>query len=164
MRYIRHFAMILLASWFVSCAGQKYYRKVTKNIGSFDNAISNIRQHGYFSKTDVVPIGEGKVADLNKVCIYPEDIKDPALSNFMREYQLKRICFSRRKDQYFDSVITFHKDFSPMFGKAVVVTYDFGKSGLRELTNKGGKLKDEEVKIINDFYLYRVRARPAFGE
>lgn len=156
--------MVLLIFSITSCAGHKYYRRVANNISSFDNAISDIRQQGYFTKTDTLLLSNGHIINYNNVCIYPEKIKDPSLNSLMQKYEFKRICFSKNKTQYFDSVITFHKDFSPWFGKAIVVTYDFGKSGLRKLTKKGVALKNEEVRVINDLYLYQIRSKPAFGE
>ncbi|HEX8041249.1 MAG TPA: hypothetical protein VF490_19005 [Chryseosolibacter sp.] len=81
----------------------------------------------------------------------------------MEKYRLKRICISGRGDHLRDTAITFHRDFNPMFGKADVIYYDFGKSNLRDHIKAGTRRKDEKLKLINGSFLYALYSRPAFG-
>lgn len=164
--YIKYLLLIvILITLMTSCYSQRYYRKVVNNVGEFDLAISRIQNQNMFIKKDSLLLKNGEVIRYdNSTCLYYEDVNDSLLKKFMEKYELKRICFSRLNNEYFDSVITFHKDYTPFMGKAVIISYDFGKSGLREKIRNGSKLKDEDVKIMNDLYLYRVKSKPAFGE
>ncbi|HEU5290668.1 MAG TPA: hypothetical protein VFU05_08515 [Cyclobacteriaceae bacterium] len=70
---------------------------------------------------------------------------------------------STRNDQLYDKAITFHRNFNPIFGKADVIYYDFGKSGLRNNIAAGTKTKDEKLKPINSSFIYALYSKPAFG-
>lgn len=158
----------LIAYMFImltSCSGQKYFNKVKKNIKEFDLVINHLQIKNEFSKNDSITLKDGSSIKIDKnICVYDENSGDPITENFTKEYDLTRICFSRLNNQFFDSVITFHKDFTSFLGKAVIITYDFGKSKLREDVKKGIQPKNENVKIINDFYLFRVKSNPELGE
>jgi hypothetical protein len=165
MEYTKQLFTILIFSILTtSCYSQKYYKKIIRNIDDFTNAIQYINQQGSFLSKDTLKLKDGTVINHNSNCIYVEDVKDSILKKFMLDYHLKRICFTKANNSFFDSVITFHKQYSPLTGKAVIITYDFGRSSLRDTIMKGGKLKDEEIKIINALYLYRVKNKPSFGE
>lgn len=157
--------IVILITLMTSCYSLKYYNKVVNNVGDFDLAISRIQNQNMIIKKDSLLLKNGEVVLYeNSTCLYYEDVSDSLLTKFMEKYELKRICFSLLNNEYFDSVITFHKDYTPFMGKAVIISYDFGTSGLRKKIRNGNKLKDEDVKIINDFYLYRVKSKPSFGE
>lgn len=164
--YIKYLQSIfILTTLMTSCYSQRYYRRVVNNVGEFDHVISRISNQHIFEKNDSLLLKNGETIQYNSnICLYYKDMNDYLLKRFMKKYELKRICFSRLNNEYFDSVISFHKDFIPFMDKAVVISYDFGKSGLREKTKNGSKLKNENVRIMNELYLYRVRSKPAFGE
>lgn len=155
-------AMLMILT---SCSGQKYLKKVKRNIMEFDLVKNHLHIKNEFNKNDSITLKHATDIKINgNICIYNESPVDSITGNFLKKYDLSRICFSRLNNAFFDSVITFHKVFQPFLGKAVIITYDFGKSRLRENVKKGMQPKNENVKIINDFYLYRVKSNPEFGE
>jgi hypothetical protein len=143
---------------------QSYHKRVVANIEDFTSVIIILNQKHLLELNDSIHLQNGEIIKFENKCLFAEQVSDQQIKDFMKKYDLKRICFSQHNDEFFDSVISFHKDYSPFFGKAVVITYDFGKSGLRDMTNLKIELKDEKVSIINDMYLYRIRSRPSFGE
>ena len=137
-------AFILL---FSSCIHSRYYRKVRRNIADFEVAVAHYKPVNFTSAGG---------------CIYLETA-DSLSKELMEEYGLKKICVSGRRDHVGDTAITFHRDFNPMFGKADVVYYDFGKSNLRDHIKAGTRRKDEKLKLINSSFLYALYSKPAFG-
>lgn len=165
MEYTKQLLTILAFSIFItSCYSQKYYKKVVNNIDDFTDVLHYINQKESLLSKDTVKLKDGTIIKQSSICVYVEDVKDDTLKKFMLNYQLKRICLNKVGNDFFDSVITFHKEYPPLTGKAVVITCDFGKSNLRERIMRGDKLKDEEVKIIDALFLYRVKSKPSFGE
>ena len=164
--YVKYVLSIFtIATLITSFLSQKYYRKVLNNTYEFDFVISKIYDQRLFVKNDSLLLKNGKSILVDgDICIYYENLNDSLVKNFMKKYELKKICYTRIGTEYFDSVVTFHKDYTPFMEKAIIISYDFGKSGLRERAKNGNKLKDENVKIMNDLYLYRLRLKPAFGE
>ena len=164
MEYIK----ITLASFFlmlsISCSGQSYYKKVNDNIKEFTQVIDRLIQKHTLELDDSLLLRNTEVIKFRNKCLYKEQVNDPLVRDLMSKYNLNRICLTKYNNEFFDSAITFHKDYAPFFGKAIVITYDFGKSRLRDLTNQGNEVKDEKVKIINSKFLYRVRSKPSFGE
>jgi hypothetical protein len=146
------------------CMGQSYHKKVSDNIEDFTNVINILNQKRLLELDDSIRLQNREIIKFNNKCLFMEQVTDPQIKGFMKKYDLKRICYTKYNNDFFDSVISFHKDHPPFFGNAVVITYDFGKSALRDMTNQNVKLKGEKVKIINDMFLYRLRSRPAFGE
>lgn len=164
--YIKNVVLIgLISTISISCTSQRYYKKVKNSIDEFDRIVNYIKDNKLPAiKDSMVRSKElGNKHEIN-ICFYVEDIEDSSLVKFMRKFDLKRICFSKYQNDFFDSVITFHKDFNPILGKAVIITYDFDNSELRNRVKKGEGIKDEKVKIINSLYLYRLKLKPAFGE
>lgn len=157
--------VVALLMILTSCSGQKYLKKVKTNITEFDFVKNHLHTKNVFNKNDSITIKHATSIKINKnICVYDDGTIDPTTENFIKKYDLSRICFSRLNNEFFDSVITFHKVFKPFLGNAVIITYDFGKSKLREDVKKGIHPKNEKVKIINDFYLYRVKSNPELGE
>lgn len=144
--------------------GQSYYKKVMDDIEDFTDVINILNQKRLLDLDDSIRLQNGEIIKFNNKCIFMEQVTDPQIKDFMKKYDLKRICFTKYNNDFFDSVISFHKDHSPFFDKAIVITCDFGKSALRDMTNRNVELKNEKVKIINGMFLYRLRSRPAFGE
>lgn len=165
MEYIKKISSILIVIILTTpCFSQNYYKKVVTNIGEFTNAIHYINQHSDLLSKDTLKLKDGTKISHNNACVYLENVRDSILKKFMLNYQLKRICFSKIDNNYFDSTVTFHKEYSPLTGKAVIITYDFGKSNLRKRIMQGDKLKAENVKIIDTLFLYRIKNKPSFGE
>jgi hypothetical protein len=157
---------MLLSLCTIVCSGQFYYSKVKKNTYDFDAIVDLINSKTLLEPIDSLVYSDGRVSVFDHKCLYASDKNenDPAITSFMLKYDLTRICSSSFNDQFFDTTISFHKDYAPFFGNAIVIFYDFGKSGYRDMTIHGKMRNDERVKIINDKYLYRVRTKPAFGE
>jgi hypothetical protein len=162
--YIKTGTLIIFSLFLLSCKGQSYYKKVRDNIGDFRQAIAVLNQKQMLQLRDSILLQNTGIIKVNNKCVYKEEMKDPLIGNFMNKYDLTRICFSKYNNEFFDSAITFHKEHTPFFGKAIIVTYDFGKSGLRDLIDQERRIKDEKVKVINNEFIYRVRPKPAFGE
>lgn len=97
-------------------------------------------------------------------CLYEGQIQDTLLSSFMSKYDLDRICFHKDKQNYYDSVITFHKNYNPILGAAVTINYDFGNSKIRNKINAGEKFPHQTALIIDGKYIYLANSSPAFGE
>jgi hypothetical protein len=158
--------MILLVVSLLPIPGmcQSYYKRVADNIEDFATVVTILNQKHLLELDDSIHLRNGEIVKFKNKCLFTDQVNDLQIKAFMKKYDLKRICFSKYDNKFFNSVISFHKDYSPFFGKAIVITYDFGKSGLRDIINRKVELRDERVKIINSMYLYRVRYRPSFGE
>jgi hypothetical protein len=142
-----------------------YYSKVKNNIEDFNLAVNHLQQKHMLINNDSILLRNGEAINYdNGKCLYYEKVHDSLIRRLMIVYNLKRICFSRLNNEFFDSVITFHKDYNPLFGKRIIISYDWGKSEVRDKTKEGNQPKDEKIKIVNNVYLYRIKAKPAFGE
>ncbi len=86
------------------------------------------------------------------------------LKKIYDKYNLNKVCYSNDKDNYFDSVISFHRDYNPFFGKSIIIFYDYGNSNLRKQILNETPPPNEEFKIINDSFIYRLNRKPALGE
>lgn len=148
----------------ISCTAHRYSQKSKKNIKDFGLAIDHIMENALLAPADSLVLRDGLVIKYDHKCLYRQSTDDSLLIGLIKKFDLKRICFWRYDDGSNDSAITFHRDYNPFFGKAVVVVYDFGKSELRDKVKAGIKKEDEKIVIINDLFLYVIKSRPAFGE
>jgi hypothetical protein len=158
------FIVVFFSLLATSCRSQSYYKKVKDNIEDFSVAIDRLDKKLMLHQYDSISLSNAQSIKLLSKCIYREQINDTLICKFMRKYDLTRICLKKYNKEFYDSAINFNKDHIPFFGKSIIITYDFGKSQLRDLANHGKQLKDEKIFIINDKYLYRVRSKPSFGE
>jgi hypothetical protein len=166
MRYTKFLILLALCAILgVSCSNQLYYSRVKKNIAQFDIAVTDIRRQQLLLHNDSIRLNGDHVHTFDYTCLYQDDkIHDSLLVNFFRRYGLTKICISRQFDKYFDSVIVFHRDYTPFFGKAITINCNFGKSGLRDSIEAGIGINGIKAKTINDKYVYIVKKNPAFGE
>lgn len=147
-----------------SCSHKMYYKKVRKNIVDFKTIVERLQTEGDFQSMDSIVLKDGLVINSHHKCLYYTDSIDIKVAQFMHKYDLKKICVTERSDEYFNHMISFHKEFNPFFGKADVVYFDYGSSEFRNMVSEGIARKDERVKIINDYFIYSLRLKPAFGE
>ena len=141
-----------------------YYYKVTNNKNEFNAIIDHIHKNNLLKPVDPLFLDK---------CLYNSDKQnDSIITTFMNKFDLDRICMDKGNDNYYDSVIIFHKDYNPIIGNAKTIEYDFGKSPIRKAINtnslkntKGIKInKGEKYKIIDSVFIYFVDRHPAFGQ
>lgn len=164
----KHTALLLLCVISIlsgACNKKMYYKKVSDNIGDFDLVIKYVQQRRLLIPNDSLILKYNSTLYWNQMkCIYNSSLQDSTLAIFMKKFDLDRICFTQDKKPYFDSVITFHKNYAPFFGKAITVRYDFGRSGFRDSITLGSVFKDGSSKVINELFLYSLNSKPVFGE
>jgi hypothetical protein len=155
------FAICIIA---FSCNRKMYYNTIQANTHDFDFVLSYIQKNKLLELNDSLELHDKTAIHFDNKCIYEEKIQDSLVVSFMKKYDLTRICFHKDKQNYYDSVITFHKNYNPVLGSSVTINYDFGKSKLRDRIKSGEKLPDLAASIINDKYIYLLKPRPALGE
>jgi hypothetical protein len=141
-----------------------YYSSVKANTRDFDFILTYLQKNKFLELNDSLALHNIMTIHFGNKCLYEEQIQDTLLSSFMNKYDLNRICFYKDKQNYYDSVITFHKNYNPILGSSITINYDFGDSKLRSRIKAGEKLLNETAYIINDKYIYLLDSRPAFGE
>ncbi|GGP06308.1 hypothetical protein GCM10010992_26000 [Cloacibacterium rupense] len=158
----RIFFILLLTS----CNAQNsYLKKIEKNVHEVTSILNYIHDNKLFEKKDSLNKTKNAVYIKNKVCLYKEDIKDTLIQNYMKKYNFDRICLEERNDNYFKTVIIFHKSYNPILGKSIVIQYDFGESPLRTRIRDGVKKENTYYStIIDSLYIYSENKKPAFGE
>jgi hypothetical protein len=127
-----------------SCIHSRYFRRVSKNIGEFETLATHLRKDS-----------------LQFDCIYLSTA-DSMSKTLMRKYRLKRICM-KHSNHPLSTMISFHRDYNPMLGKADVIYCDFGSSDLRDHLNAEVERKDEKLKRINGSFIYALYPEPMFG-
>ena len=132
---------LVLAFSFSSCIHSGYYRRVRKNIKEFEVVAAHFKKN-----------------PPNVDCIYP-DAADSLSKKLMTKYRLKRICVNSTSHM----LISFHRNYNPMLGKADVIYCDFGKSERRDNLTTGTKNKHEKLKPINNSFIYALYPDPMFG-
>ena len=149
----------------MSCYSKRYLKKVAHNIDDFSQTIEYLDQNGFLLQKDTIFLkGHEPLSIHNSACWRSDTFSVDFLKRLYAQYNLNRICYSKDKDNFFDSVISFRRDYNPFFGKSIMVIYDYGNSNLRKQILNGTSPEGIEYKIINDFFLYRVNKKPAFGE
>lgn len=166
MEYIKYlFTYTLLITVLMSCYSNKYLKKVTRNIDEFSQAIAYLDQNSYLQQQDTIFLKDHSPLSIHHSACWHSDTFDvDFLKRLYSQYNLNRICYSKDKDIFFDSVISFRREYNPFFGKSIIVIYDYGNSNLRKQILNDTSPEGIEYKIINDFFLYRLNRKPAFGE
>ena len=126
-----------------------------------------IQKNALLKIEDSILLSNGAAISIsNNHCLYAESVNDSFILSFMKKYNLDRICYYKNKEGFYDSVIAFHKTYTPFLGNAETVSYDFGSSSsiLRSKIKTGLTLKDQKLKIIDSLFLYQQNSKPAFGE
>ena len=141
-----------------------YYSKVKANTHDFDFVLSYIQNNKFLELNDSLKLNDSTTIHFGNKCLYEEQIQDTLLSSFMHKYDLNRICFHKDKQNYYDSVITFHKNYNPILGSSITINCDFGNSQLRDKIKAGEKFLNQTTSIINDKYIYLSSSKPAFAE
>lgn len=156
------FSLLLLLN---SCASYDgYYNKVKNNIDEFSSAIKYIESNKLFEIKDSI-IRKKSTIPFNNVSLYRNEIKDSILLTFMKKFDIDRITFEKRNDNFYNNVISFHKDYNPILGKSKTVDFDFSASPLRDRIVQGIKKEGRySLKIINRDFIYSVNKNPSFGE
>lgn len=166
MKNIKHLVgFCLLLTVLTSCYSKRYLKRVTNNIDDFTDVIAYLENNGYTLKQDTIFGKDNTPLSIKKSsCWSKKNFREDTLKHFFSKYDLKNLCYSKEKDNYFDSLISFHRDYNPFGGKSIMVFYDFGRSKLRSQIIEGTLPDNAKYGIINDLFIYRVNRRPAFGE
>lgn len=141
-----------------------YYNKVKNNIDEFSSTVKYIESNRMFEVKDSI-IKKRSNIPFNNVSLYENDIKDSILVAFMKKFNIDKITLEKRNDNFYNNVISFHKDYNPITGSSKTVDFDFGISPLRHRIEQG--IKKERgylLKIINADFIYSVNKNPSFGE
>jgi hypothetical protein len=164
VKFIRAFIIFAICNTSISCNKKMYYSSVKSNTRDFDFILTYLQKNKFLELNDSLELPNITTIHFDNKCLYEEQIQDTLLSFFMNKYDLSRICFHKDKQNYYDSVITFHKNYNPILGPSITINYDFGNSKLRGRIRAGEKLPNLAASIVNDKYIYLVNSRPAFGE
>jgi hypothetical protein len=104
---IIRFAICIIA---FSCNRKMYYNTIQANTHDFDFVLSYIQKNKLLELNDSLELHDKTAIHFDNKCIYEEKIQDSLVVSFMKKYDLTRICFHKDKQNYYDSVITFHKN------------------------------------------------------
>lgn len=142
-----------------------YYNKVKENINEFSSTVKYISSNRLFEISDSINKQKSLGYNIENISLYRNDLKDTVLVNFMNKYDIDRITFQNRNDNFYNNVIIFHKDYNPIMGKSKTIDFDFGISPLRSRIESGVKKEGGcSLKIINSDFIYSVNKNPSFGE
>jgi hypothetical protein len=142
-----------------------YFSKVKNNIDEFSSIVNYVSSNRLFELNDSINKQNSSIYNIKNISLYRSDIKDSVLVLFMNKYNIDRITFQERNDNFYHSVIIFHKDYNPIIGKSKTIDFDFGVSPLRNRIENGqSKEGSYSLKIINADFIYSVNKKPSFGE
>lgn len=170
-RYINLVTLLVLISLNSCAVCDNYYYKVNKNKVEFYTIVEYIRNNKILVNKDSIVLNNQKTIYFNSKCVYyskydkGNKLTDNVLIEFMDKYSLDRICLEERNDNFYNSVITFHKNYNPILGKSKTIDFDFGKSPIRDRIVLGKKKEGNySIRIIDSLFIYSINKNPAFGE
>lgn len=155
-----------------SCGSyDNYYHKIKNNRAEFHSIVKYIIKEKLLEKMDSVVIHQNNSISLEKACIYynkhnkNNKLTDKRLIEFMNKYDIDRICLEKQNNEFYSTVIIFHKEYNPITGISKTVDYDYGKSRSRDKILLGEKkIGGTYNKIIDSVFIYSIDKSPSFGQ
>ena len=148
-----------------------YYHKVKDNKAEFHYIVEYIIREKSLEKMDSVLIKQNNSISLERACIYynkydkHNKLADNRLIEFMNKYDLDRICLEKQNNEFYSTVIIFHKEYNPIMGSSRTIDYDYGKSSNRNKILQGEKkIGGTYNKIIDSVLIYSIDKTPSFGQ